>query len=425
MNKRKPRNQPLSERMKLWLPAAAFLVVAAAIFLIFQATKPEKTTPLENTATSLALGASRIGCTVVTRPPAETEVSLFPPPEEMEWQIGPPEAGVTLIEYCDFQSDGCAGLAAVLSTLHQQFLEDLRIVYRHFPLLSVNDKASLAVQAAEAAGKQDKFWQMHDLLYTFDWGDLTLPEFKEWVISAAGELGLDAEQFALDMDSEEIAALAQNAWVQGVSTGIPQTPFVLINGEYYGGPRDTTSLETIIHLLLLSQRQFHDCPPQVIQPGKQYIVTLHTQKGDIVIELFPDKAPFAVNNFVFLVQQGWYDGVTFHRVIPGSMAQGGDPSGTGLGGPGYNFEVELSDLTFNRAGLVAMANAGPGTNGCQFFITYAPAPHLDGSYTVFGEVIAGMDVVKALTPRDPSKSTSLPVGDLILSATVEVFDYDE
>ncbi|MBU1661539.1 MAG: peptidylprolyl isomerase [Chloroflexi bacterium] len=157
-----------------------------------------------------------------------------------------------------------------------------------------------------------------------------------------------------------------------------------------------------------------------IDPLKQYIATIQTEKGDIVLELFPDVAPLAVNSFVFLVENGWFDDVTFHRVLPGFMAQAGDPTGTGIGGPGYAFKTETSpDLIFDREGLVAMANAGPDTNGSQFFITYGPEEQLNGSYTIFGEVIEGMDVAEALSPRDPSQGAGLPPGDVIISITIE------
>jgi cyclophilin family peptidyl-prolyl cis-trans isomerase len=126
-----------------------------------------------------------------------------------------------------------------------------------------------------------------------------------------------------------------------------------------------------------------------------------------------------VNNFVFLARNGWYDGVTFHRVIQDFVAQAGDPSGTGYGSPGYAFSNEISDLKFDKAGLVAMANAGPDSNGSQFFITFAPVPRLDGSYTIFGQVISGMEVVKKLSTRDPSGGLDLPPGDVITSVEIE------
>jgi cyclophilin family peptidyl-prolyl cis-trans isomerase len=176
----------------------------------------------------------------------------------------------------------------------------------------------------------------------------------------------------------------------------------------------------VVKTMLLEQRQYSQCPPMEIDPEKSYFATLHTEKGDVTIELLADKAPVAVNSFVFLARQDWFDGVTFHRVLPGFVAQAGDPSGTGMGGPGYMFDNEVSQsLSFDGAGVVGMANAGPGTNGSQFFITYTATPQLNGGYTVFGRVIEGMDVVENLTPRDPSTNMDLPPGDEILDVTIE------
>jgi cyclophilin family peptidyl-prolyl cis-trans isomerase len=150
----------------------------------------------------------------------------------------------------------------------------------------------------------------------------------------------------------------------------------------------------------------YDRPPELaIDPAKRYTATIATDSGDIVVELFADKAPQTVNNFVFLAREGFYDGVTFHRVIPGFMAQGGDPTGSGRGGPGYRFEDEFhADLRHDGPGVLSMANAGPGTNGSQFFITHGPTPHLDDRHTVFGRVVEGMDVVLDIPERDPMKA---------------------
>jgi cyclophilin family peptidyl-prolyl cis-trans isomerase len=183
-------------------------------------------------------------------------------------------------------------------------------------------------------------------------------------------------------------------------------------------PLTQSTLEGLVELNLLEGRQFTTCPPVEIDPNKQYTATIQTEQGDILISLFADKAPIAANNFIFLARQGWFDGVTFHRVLPGFMAQAGDPSGTGFGGPGYAFVNEDTGIKFDRPGLVAMANAGPDTNGSQFFITTGPAPHLDGGYTIFGEVLQGMEVVEKLTPRNPEQSADLPPGDQILGVTI-------
>jgi len=140
-------------------------------------------------------------------------------------------------------------------------------------------------------------------------------------------------------------------------------------------------------------------PPMNIFVNKKYTATMETNKGTMVFELFSRDVPNAVNNFVFLAQEGFYDNTTFHRVIAGFMAQGGDPTGTGTGGPGYKFADEFTSHT-HVTGTLSMANAGPNTNGSQFFICFAPQPHLDGKHTVFGQLIEGMDVLNKIVQGD-------------------------
>jgi cyclophilin family peptidyl-prolyl cis-trans isomerase len=159
-------------------------------------------------------------------------------------------------------------------------------------------------------------------------------------------------------------------------------------------------------------------PPMTIDATKKYLATVEMEKGgQFVIELYADKAPITVNSFVFLAREGFFDGTTFHRVLDGFMAQGGDPTGTGMGGPGYQFVNEDSDLTFDKEGVVAMANAGRDTNGSQFFITFGPAEFLNGGYTIFGQVIEGMDVVNGITRRDPEQNPAFE-GDAIKTITI-------
>jgi cyclophilin family peptidyl-prolyl cis-trans isomerase len=170
--------------------------------------------------------------------------------------------------------------------------------------------------------------------------------------------------------------------------------------------------------VLVGTKQYSSAPPMLIDTHKQYTATVTMAKGgQFVIQLYADKAPITVNSFVFLARQGYFDGVTFHRVLQGFMAQGGDPTGTGTGGPGYEFVNENSDLTFDKAGVVAMANAGLNTNGSQFFITFGPEPQLNGSYTIFGQVISGMDVVNNIRLRDPQQNPDYP-GDAMQSVTI-------
>jgi cyclophilin family peptidyl-prolyl cis-trans isomerase len=170
-----------------------------------------------------------------------------------------------------------------------------------------------------------------------------------------------------------------------------------------------------------SQRNgiYPEPPPMTIDPDKPYQATIVTEQGEIVLELYADRAPNTVNNFVFLVREGFYDGTPFHRVLPDFMAQGGDPTGTGTGGPGYSFADEFHpELRHDGPGVLSMANSGPNTNGSQFFITYEATPWLDDRHAVFGRVIEGLEVLQALTPRDPQESPDFP-GDTIVAITIQ------
>ena len=157
--------------------------------------------------------------------------------------------------------------------------------------------------------------------------------------------------------------------------------------------------------LMSNNKEWSSPPKMTIDEQNEYTAVIETDLGNIVLRLFANESPITVNNFVFLTQEGYYDGVMFHRVIHDFMVQGGDPTGTGSGGPGYMFEDEVDNgLKFDKPGLLAMANAGPGTNGSQFFITHVPTPHLTGNHTIFGEVIEGMDNVFAIPERNPQRA---------------------
>ena len=164
---------------------------------------------------------------------------------------------------------------------------------------------------------------------------------------------------------------------------------------------------------------FTSAPEMMIDTSKSYSAVVTTEKGKMEFTLFDDVAPLTVNNFVFLANQGFYDGVTFHRVLQDFMAQTGDPTGTGMGGPGYQFADEFDPtLTFDKPGLLAMANSGPGTNGSQFFITHVPTPHLNQKHTIFGEITSGQDVLNSIRLREPSTDTQ--PGDKIV--TIEIIE---
>jgi len=158
----------------------------------------------------------------------------------------------------------------------------------------------------------------------------------------------------------------------------------------------------------MNKLQWNSSPEMQIDTNKKYMAEIETNKGIIELELYPNHAPKTVNNFVFLAREGFYDGISFHRVIGNFMIQGGDPTGTGGGGPGYSFEDEVADnpLTHER-GVISMANAGPNTNGSQFFITHSPQPHLNGKHTVFGKVVSDQNVVDSIQQGDKMEQVKI------------------
>ena len=355
--------------------------------------------------------------------PSAEDLALYTPNLEKDWVKGPDDAVITIVEYGDFQCPYCSVAYQNLKALLERYPDDVRVVYRHFPLASIHDKAILATQASEAAGLQDEdaFWAMHDLLYDTQaiWSVFSIEDFGLWLVERAGEIGLDQELFKTDLFSEDITINAEATWVDGQQLGIPGTPFIKINA-LYDAQADPQMLTAIVEMIKLEDQQFSECPPVTVDPEITYLATIETEAGDFVLELFPAVAPLAVNSFIYLAENDWFDGVTFHRVLPGFVAQSGDPTGTGFGSPGYSFGNEVSNnLLFDRAGLVAMANSGQDSNGSQFFITYAAAPNLNGGYTIFGKVVEGMDVVESLTPRDPQQGVDLPPGDLIVNIVID------
>jgi cyclophilin family peptidyl-prolyl cis-trans isomerase len=339
-----------------------------------------------------------------------------------EWSRGPDDAWIDLDVYCDFQVTGCAALAPLLDALLERHPDDLRLVYHQFPLITINDKASLAAQAAEAAGAQGRFWELYDALYGHwsDWVILPPEDFPAWLAEQAGELDLDVQQFQEDMETGRFAEVVEGAYQRISTSGIMAAPVVYLNGDLVQLDLTLNNLEAAIRLELLTARQYESEPPMLIDPAASYQATLHLDQGDIVIDLYASSAPMAVNSFVFLARQGWYDGVIFHRVTPGALAETGDPSGTGLGGPGYFFATELDpSLEFDQPGVVALSSAGFGTNGSQFLISLGPLPQFTGSLTIFGQVRSGLEILEALPRRDPLFDLLNPPGATILSVTIE------
>ncbi len=345
-----------------------------------------------------------------------------PPVTAQDWVRGPADAPVTLIEYSDFQCPGCAGVEPLLAFLAETHKGQLRIVYRHFPL-PFHDKAMITAEAAEAAGAQGKFWEMHDLIFQRqqEWTGLPTDQMPQVLAGYAKELGLDVDRFTKDLENHTYRDKVMRQYQDAVNMGLPGTPSFIINGRLY--PTDQwgisyQGINALIGLALLEPRLYDAPPARQIDPSRQYIATIRTDKGDIVIELYSAKAPANVNSFVFLAREGWYNGTTFFRVIPGFVVQAGDPTGTAAGQPGFQCDDEISDMRFDAAGVVAIANAGPNTGSSQFFITLAPQPDLDGRYTIIGKVTKGMEILQALPERNPGDPMA-PAGLQIRTVEIE------
>jgi cyclophilin family peptidyl-prolyl cis-trans isomerase len=287
----------------------------------------------------------------------------------------------------------------------------LHVVFRHFPL-SFHDKAAITAEAAEAAGDQGMFWEMHDLIFERQrqWAGQTPDAMVEVLIGYAQELDLDIERFSRDLNEGTNRDLVQQRFNEAAALGLPGTPTVFINGQYIDlGQASEGLFVGLIEFHNYDGPQYAAPPPMVIDPSQPYLATVMTTQGSFCIELFASQAPQTVNSFVFLAREGFFDGASFHRVLPGFVAQTGDPTGSGFGGPGYRFDDEIvPDLVHDGPGIVSMANSGPNTNGSQFFITYDALPSLDGKHTVFGRVLESMDVVESLQPRDPQQNPYAP-----------------
>ncbi len=363
-------------------------------------------------------------------PPLTEEQSamleVFPEITEEDWVRGPEDAILTVMEYSDFQCPACVGFYAELETLVEKYPDDVRIVFRHLPLLSLHPNAAIAAQASEAAGLQGKFWEMYDLLYSrqSEGFQLSAEDFGPWLEGLAKDLDLDVDQFISDYTSDEIVTSVQEDMNFALETiGLNATPTILLNGRPWSYSWSASALGMVVDVLKYEKEGLYtECPPWVIDQDKEYTATIQTEKGDIVIDLFPKEAPLTVNSFVFLAQEGFYDGITFHRVMHDFVAQTGDPSGTGISSAGYEYRDEISQtLNFDEPGMLGMANGGPDTNGSQFFITYVPYSQLNCSYTIFGKLAdeASMEVLKQLTERDPQNDPDAPEGDKIIGIIIE------
>ncbi len=354
-------------------------------------------------------------------PVREDNASSFPPVTENDWSYGVKEAPITITTYCSYQRVACKNLMLNLANLQDEYTDVIQIVYRHFPQVEVDDKSLLASQAAEAAGLQNRFWEMNNLLYTQqdEWVKMTLEDFSLWLLDEIPALGISTSNFESDLRGETVLGIVNQSIEDARLLEIENTPVLYFNDVLVKTGVDMESLEVLIQYFKLPEKAYQACPEMTIDPLKKYTATFSTEKGDIKFELYPEKAPWAVNSFVFLAREGWYDNTAFYRVVPGFVIQGGDPSNSGLGSPGFSYGTEVDpSLRFAEEGMLAMMYAKPDTNGSQFFITYIPLPELDGQYTIFGKVIEGMSVLRTLRPRNPGSDQILLPADILLSVTI-------
>ena len=345
-----------------------------------------------------------------------------------EWVVGSINAPITMILYTDLQCPYCAQFEPVFQGVVKAYPNDVRLVFRHWPLTSIHPNAVQAAIAAEAAGKQGKFFMMTDFLFTnqAEWSGKTSADFTAWLNSKAASIGLDANQFANDLKDAAIIqkvngdAKASDTLFEQLSVTMPETggfgtPTLFIDNYLFRAQEmSVKSISFIIDLIKFNKTDSLECPVMEIDQNKDYTAKITTTKGDILIDLLEKDAPVSVNSFVSLVKKGWFTGNAIFTTD--QVVLSGDKSNTGYGNAGYAFlDENRTKFTFDKEGMLALPNFGPGTNGSQFFINKIALSAINGRYTIFGVVTQGMDVVKSLVSYD--ESMSLDKADKIVSIT--------
>jgi protein-disulfide isomerase len=305
----------------------------------------ESSTPVNPTATVFPTveftTSAPATCSVAPVVPKESslEEAGIPGVTEADWKYGTQTPKVTILAYCNYQRAACKTLVLNLAELQKKYKDTIRVVLRHYPQSETDDKSLLAAQAAEAAGLQNRFWEMNTRLYNEQstWSALSQDEFKTWLSEKAVALGISKTRFETDMNSRETLDRINQMVDDAAPLKIKDTPVMFYNGILVKSKVNLESLDVLVKYFLLPEKAYDTCPEMTIDPAKKYIATFTTEKGQIVFELYPGSAPWAVNSFVFLANAGWFNNTDFFRVVPGFVVQGGDPSGSGRGGPGDFF----------------------------------------------------------------------------------------
>ncbi len=352
--------------------------------------------------------------------------------------LGSVDAPVTVVEFSEILCGHCRTFnQESLAQILEEYVPTGQVRYVGHYMAFDREESKQYLEAAMCAAEQGRYFAFEEAVFERGEGyDLKLEESAE-------AIDLDTQQFNACLEDDRYLEAVRDAMVDATEMGVTSTPTFFVNGQMVVGNRpdeirrlieealasgnssgdndseeSSTMAKTMPENPAARNGMYDSPPPMVIDPEKDYVATIETEKGDIVVDLFEARAPKTVNNFVFLAREGFYDNTTFHRVIEDFMAQAGDPTGSGMGGPGYRFTDEFHpELKHDSPGILSMANAGPNTNGSQFFITFVPTPWLDNKHAVFGKVVEGMDVLMSIDVRDPQMARE--PGDLIKTIRIE------
>ena len=344
----------------------------------------------------------------------------FPPVTDADWVDGPDDAVITLTVYDQFDCPGCKYFETQVPLLEEVYGDDFRLVFRHF---FFHENADLPARAAEAAGQQGKFFEVKKFIFEDieNWYGKTGSDFESWLKDIAMKFDLDADQLIDDYNSDAIIQKVAQDNEAARQIGISVTPTVYVNGWQYVSTDNTVpgleklapSFEIIKRLKAVESETYTACPDSVIDPEKTYFATITTTKGDIIVELYPDTAPLAVNSFVVLARDGWYEGNAF--ITHPDFIFSGDPTDTGFGFPGYAYVDELDEeKSINEAGWLVTYSTMQNLNGGSFFISRTPMEE-QGNRTIFGKVVEGLDIIDRFETRE---NIFEPVKDQIVSITV-------
>ena len=409
---------------------SSLILAVLVVFAIFTSAFAQD----EWTVWTPGSAGEEIACELVAPRLANEDVkAILGEVTEDDWAIGPEDAPLTVIEYADFQCPYCANAGLTAIAFQASHPEEVRYVYRHFPL-SFHEKAPMSAYAADAAGKQGFFFNAEAFLYETqsEWSSLeSLDAFDAWLREHMAEAipEMDYDQWTADYESEDVRAVVDESFGKVSATGIVNgTPTFFAN--FYQTSYDPATLEKYLSVFKFQKNYKTACPAIVTETGKSYRAVLHTSVGDVTIDLFADAAPNLVSNFMSLAADGWYDGNAFHNVLPGFVAQTGDPSGIGTGLAGYYVSDEnLNSGAFSEPGAVAMANTGPDKNSSQFFIAMdlnkyygkdgadasviaAKIDAMNARYSVFGRVAEeSLELLQQITEQTLIDSIEIQVRD--------------